>query len=179
MLAASRRGMIRVVLACAAASMLAAGCGDSGFRPLYADTSLVGGADVNQKLAELEIAPIPGRVGQRVRNELIYETTGGGLAAQPVYRLEIVIRESISATLVQIDGNSSGSVYNLNASFRLVRLADRSVALTGTSYGRIAFQRFDSVFANVRARQEAENRAAKTVGDELRSRLAAYLSGAA
>lgn len=179
MLAASRRGMIRVALACAAASMLAAGCGDSGFRPLYADTSLVGGADVNQKLAELEIAPIPGRVGQRVRNELIYETTGGGLAAQPVYRLEIVIRESISATLVQIDGNSSGSVYNLNASFRLVRLADRSVALTGTSYGRIAFQRFDSVFANVRARQEAENRAAKTVGDELRSRLAAYLSGAA
>lgn len=179
MLAASRRGMIRVVLACAAASMLAAGCGDSGFRPLYADSSLVGGADVNQKLAELEIAPIPGRVGQRVRNELIYETTGGGLAAQPVYRLEIVIRESISATLVQIDGNSSGSVYNLNASFRLVRLADRSVALTGTSYGRIAFQRFDSVFANVRARQEAENRAAKTVGDELRSRLAAYLSGAA
>ena len=180
MLAASRRGMIRVVLACAAASMLAAGCGDSGFRPLYADTSLVGGADVNQKLAELEIAPIPGRVGQRLRNELIFQATGGGHEAfQPIYRLEIVVTESISATLVQIDGNSSGSVYNLNASFRLVRLADRSVALTGTSYGRIAFQRFDSVFANVRARQEAENRAAKTVGDELRSRLAAYLSGAA
>ncbi len=179
MLAASRRGMIRVVLACAAASMLAGGCGDSGFRPLYASTSLVGGADVNKKLAELEIAPIPGRVGLRVRNELIYESTGGGLAAQPVYRLEVVIRESITATLVQIDGNSSGSVYNLNASFRLVRIADHSVALTGTSYGRIMFQRFDSVFANVRARQEAENRAAKTVGDDLKSRLAAYLSGAA
>lgn len=179
MLAASRRGMIRVALACAAASMLAGGCGDSGFRPLYADTSLVGGADVNKKLAELEIAPIPGRVGQRVRNELIYQSTGGGYAAQPVYRLEIVIVESITATLVQIDGNSSGSVYNLNASFRLVRIADRTVALTGTSYSRIAFQRFDSVFANVRARQEAENRAAKTAGDDLKSRLAAFLSGAA
>jgi LPS-assembly lipoprotein len=131
------------------------------------------------KLAELEIAPIPGRVGQRLRNELIYQSTGGGLAAQPIYRLEIIIRESITPTLVQIDGNSSGSVYNLRTSFRLVRLADRSVALTGESNGRVAFQRFDSVFANVRARQEAENRAAKTIGDELKSRLAAYLSGAA
>ena len=158
--------------------MLVAGCGDSGFRPMYA-SSAVGGSDVNEKLAQLEIAPVPGRVGQRLRNELIYQSTGGGLAAQPVYRLEIIIRESITPTLVQIDGNSSGSVYNLNTSFRLVRLADRSVALSGESNGRVAFQRFDSVFANVRARQEAENRAAKTIGDELKSRVAAYLSGAA
>ena len=176
---ASHQGLIRVAFACAAATMLMAGCGDSGFRPMYASSAIVGGSDVNQKLAELEIAPIPGRVGQRLRNELIYQSTGGGLAAQPIYRLEIIIRESITPTLVQIDGNSSGSVYNLRTSFRLVRLADRSVALTGESNGRVAFQRFDSVFANVRARQEAENRAAKTIGDELKSRLAAYLSGAA
>ncbi len=175
---ASRQGLIQVAFACAAASMLVAGCGNSGFHPMYA-SSAVGGSDVNEKLAQLEIAPVPGRVGQRLRNELIYQSTGGGLAAQPVYRLEIIIRESITPTLVQIDGNSSGSVYNLNTSFRLVRLADRSVALSGESNGRVAFQRFDSVFANVRARQEAENRAAKTIGDELKSRVAAYLSGAA
>ncbi|MEI9898829.1 MAG: hypothetical protein WDN31_00435 [Hyphomicrobium sp.] len=95
------------------------------------------------------------------------------------YRLEIVIRESITPTLVQEDGNSSGSVYNLSTSFRLIRLTDRSVALQGDSTGRIAFQRFDSVFANVRARQDAEDRAAKTVGEEVKGRIAAYLSGAA
>jgi LPS-assembly lipoprotein len=159
--------------------MLAAGCGDSGFRPLYASSALIG-SDVNEKLAKLEVAPIPGRVGQRLRNELIFQSTGGGNAAlQPIYRLEIVVTESISATLVQIDGNSSGSVYNLDAAFRLIRLDDRTVALEGTSYGRSAFQRFDSVFANVRARNEAENRAANTVAEDLKSRLAAYLSGAA
>jgi LPS-assembly lipoprotein len=160
--------------------MLVTGCGDSaGFRPLYA-TSSIGGSDVSEKLAKLEVAPIPGRVGQRLRNELIYQSTGGGNAAiEPVYRLEVILRESITATLVQIDGNSSGSVYNLNASFRLVRLDDKSVALQGESYGRIAFQRFDSVYSNVRARHEAEDRAAQTVGEDLKSRLAAYLSGAA
>ena len=36
---------------------------------------------------------------------------------------------SITSTLVQIDGNASGSVYNLDASFRLVRIADKTVAL--------------------------------------------------
>lgn len=144
---------------------------------MYASSAIVGGPDVNAKLAQLEIAPIPGRVGQRLRNEIIYQSTGGGHAAEPVYRLEIVIRESLTPTLVQEDGNSSGSIYNLNTTFRLVRIADRSVALSGESNGRIAFQRFDSVFANVRARQDAEDRAAKTVGEELKGRLAAYLSG--
>jgi LPS-assembly lipoprotein len=159
--------------------MLVAGCGDTGFRPMYASSAIVGGPDVNEKLAQLDVAPIPGRVGQRLRNELIYQSTGGGLAQEPAYRLEIVIRESITPTLVQQDGNSSGSVYNLRTSFRLIRLADKSVALQGDSSGRVAFQRFDSVFSNVRARRDAEDRAAKTVGEELKGRIAAYLSGAA
>lgn len=176
---ASRRSGVWVALVCAAVPMLVAGCGDTGFRPLYASSSLVG-SDVNEKLAKLEVAPIPGRVGQRLRNELIYQATGGGnVAIDPAYRLEIVVTESISATLVQIDGNSSGSVYNLNATFKLVRIDDRSVALQGQSFGRAAFQRFDAVFANVRARRDAEDRAAKTVAEDLKTRLAAYLSGAA
>ena len=160
--------------------MLVAGCGNSGFHPLYASSSITGAPDVSEKLAKMEVAPIPGRVGQRLRNELIYDSTGGGNAAiNPNYRLEIVITELISATLVQTDGNSSGSVYNLNATFRLVRLNDKSVALQGQSYGRATFQRFDSVFSNVRARREAEDRAAKTIAEDLKSRLAAYLSNAA
>lgn len=176
MQAASRRSAIWVVLACALVPTLITGCGDTGFRPLYATSSLGGGA-VNEKLSRMEVAPIPGRVGQRLRNELIYQATGTGNAAiDPNYRLEIVIRESISATLVQIDGNSSGSVYNLNATFRLVRLSDRTVALEGQSHARSAFQRFDSVFSNVRARNDAENRAANTVAEDLKARLAAYLS---
>ena len=101
---ASRRGTIRVLLACASAAMLVAGCGDTGFRPMYASSAIVGGPDVSEKLAQLDVAPIPGRVGQRLRNELIYQSTGGGLAQEPVYRLEIVIRESITPTLVQQDG---------------------------------------------------------------------------
>jgi LPS-assembly lipoprotein len=48
--------------------------------------------------------------------------------------------------------------------------------MEGRSYGRAGFERVNSVFANVRAREDAENRAAKTVGDELRTRVLAYLA---
>ena len=46
-------------------------------------------------------APIPGRVGQRIRNELIFQSTGGGAAQTPTLRLEIAIRESVTSTLVR------------------------------------------------------------------------------
>ncbi|MGQ0455917.1 MAG: hypothetical protein ACT4OU_02520 [Hyphomicrobium sp.] len=159
------------------AALLVAGCSadSSGFRPLYA-TSAVGGAGANERLAALDIAPIPGRVGQRIRNELIFQATGGGAPLPPEYRLDIAIREYVTATLVQLDGNATGQVYNLDASYKLVRIADKAVLAEGTSFGRAGFQRLTSIFANVRAREDAENRAAKTVGEELRTRLVAQLS---
>src|SRR5690349_19802449 len=87
-----------VVLLCAVSPLLSA-CGGTGFRPLNA-TSAFGGANANEKFAHIDIVTIPGRVGQRIRNELIFQTTGGGEAKQPTMRLEIAIRESIISTLV-------------------------------------------------------------------------------
>lgn len=152
--------------------------GSTGFRPLYGSAEL-GGAGVSEKLASVDIAPIPGRVGQRVRNELIFQSTGGGAPLPPEYRLDIAIRESISSTLVRQDGNATGQVYNLDATYRLVRISDKKVVAEGTSYSRAAFERISSIFANVRAREEAENRAAKTIGEEMRTRLLAHLSSQA
>ncbi|MBX9683140.1 MAG: hypothetical protein K2X41_05065 [Hyphomicrobium sp.] len=175
--AIARAGIIAVGLSIVAAI---GGCSDggAGFRPLYGSAEL-GGAGVSEKLATVDIAPIPGRVGQRVRNELIFQSTGGGTPLPPEYRLDIAIRESISATLVRQDGNAAGQVYNLDASYRLIRVSDKKVVAEGKSYSRAAFERISSIFANVRAREEAENRAAKTVGEELRTRLLGHLAGQA
>ena len=161
------------------AALVAGGCADgsSGFRPLYG-SSAVGGANVSEKLAAVDVAPIPGRVGQRLHNEFIFESTGGGSPLPPEYRLEVAVRESVSSTLVNIEGSARGQIYNLDASFKLIRIADKSVVLEGKSFGRANFERVTSIFANVRAREDAENRAAKTVGDELRTRLLAYLAQA-
>ena len=166
-------------LALAAALVsLVTGCSDgSGFRPLYGAAGI--GAAADQKLQKVAIDTIPGRVGQRIRNELIFQTTGGGAEVPPEYSLDIAIRESVTSTLVRIDGDARSQIYNLDASFKLIRKSDKAVVLTGTSFGRSGFERNSSIFSNVRAREDAENRAASTVGQDLKSRLAAFLSSAA
>lgn len=173
------RAASRLIMAALLVGPLLAGCGNGGFRPLYGSAAL-GGAAADERLAEVAVGSIPGRVGQRIRNELIFHATGGGGEVQePKLRLDVAIRESVTSTLVQVDGDSRGQVFNLEARFKLINLADNSVVLSGTSYGRAPFERYQSIFSNVRARENAEDRAAKVVGEDLKARLSAYLSGAA
>lgn len=174
----SRRSFLLAMLAVSIAAPIVSACGDAGFRPLYGSSAL-GGGNVTEKLAKVEMAPIPGRVGQRIRNELIFQATGGGNAPSPAYRLEVAIREGKTSTLIRSDGDAQSQIYSIDASFQLIRIADKAVVLTGKSYGQASYERFTSIYSNVRAEKDAEDRAAKTVGEELKSRLAAYLSTAA
>jgi LPS-assembly lipoprotein len=137
------------------------------------------GVRVQERLAQVEVAPIPGRVGQRIRNEVIFQNTGGGDPLPATHRLEVAIKETVISTLVRPDGQSLGQTYAIEASFRVIKISDKKVVLQGTSLARAAFERFESIFSNVRAREDAENRAAQTIADDLKTRVASYLSSAA
>lgn len=166
---------LAIVLALCAGAAALAGC---GFQPLYGGTT-AGGAKLAEVMSAVEIDPIPGRVGQRVRNELIFESTGGGYAAPQRYRLDIAIKESITDQLVQITGDATGQVYELNATYKLIDTSNGKVLLIGTAVSRAPYNRFQEIFANVRARYDAENRAARTVAESIKVRIAAYLSQSA
>jgi len=121
----------------------------------------------------------PGSRSLRFRNELIFANTGGGAAAQTRYKLDIVIRESITDQLVQITGDATGQVYQLDAAFKLIDLSNNAVVYQGKAISRAPYNRFQEVFANVRARYDAENRAARTVSESIKTQVAAHLSRAA
>jgi LPS-assembly lipoprotein len=157
-----------------AASFGLAGC---GFQPLYGGTT-AGGTKLAAVMAGVEINPIPGRVGQRLRNELIFTTTGGGVPPPSQYQLDIAIKESVTDQLVQITGDATGQVYQLDATFKLID-GHGNVILQGTAISRAPYNRFQEIFANVRARYDAENRAARTVAESIKTRIAAYLANAA
>ena len=81
------------------------------------------------------------------------------------------------STLVRIDGDVARARSTPSRpSFQLVDIKDKKVVLQGTSHARAGFERFQSIYSNVRARDDAENRAAKTIADDLKTRLATYLS---
>ena len=155
------------------AAISLAGC---GIQPLYGTTA--GGSRLAAAMAGVDVTPIPGRVGQRVRNELIFENTGGSGQAGSTYKLDIVVKESVINELVQISGDAKGQVYQLDATFKLIG-NDGRVVLEGKATSRAAYERFETIFSNVRARYDAENRAARTVAESIKVRIAAYLSKAA
>jgi len=138
----SRRSLVRgLALLLAAAPALAACSG--GFQPLYGPTA--SGVGLQERLAQLDVATIPGRVGQRIRNELIFQSSGGGELLPPTHRLEVSVTESILSTLVKPDGDALGQTYQLQANFKLIDIKTKQVVLTGTSSGRAGFELGGSV----------------------------------
>ncbi|MEZ0279989.1 LPS assembly lipoprotein LptE [Methyloceanibacter sp.] len=161
----------------AALALLALGLAGCGLQPLYGSTA--SGSRLAAVMSSVDVAPVPGRVGQRVRNELIFENTGGsGAPPQTNYKLDIVIKENLTNELVEISGDAKSQVYELDATFKLIA-KDGRVVLEGKATSRAAYERFQTIFSNVRARQDAENRAARTVAESIKVRIAAYLSQAA
>lgn len=162
------------------AAMAGFGLGGCGFQPLYGSGSTTAsGARLSEAMSAVDVKPIPGRVGQKLRNELIFSNTGGNYAPEPRYRLEIAIRERVIDQLVQISGDARGQVFQLEARYKLINIANGEILHQGTAVSRAPYSRFQEIFANVRARYDAENRAARTISESIKTQVAAYLATAA
>lgn len=145
------------------------------FKPLYSNTET--NQQLSAVLAGIEVPEVPGRVGQKLRNELIFKFTGGDHPGAPQYKLILAVKQSVTSQLVQRDGDSRGQLYQLKTDFKLYSLEDdKTPLLSGSSYSKAAFNDDDSVYANVRSRRDAEDRTARTTADDISVRIAAYLS---
>ena len=145
-----------------------------GCRPMYGETSM--GNQATSELAAIEINVIPGRVGQKIRNELIFLFTGGNHPGEPKYKLEIVYRESVLDVLYKRTDDAAGQIYSLDATFTLRDITGKEELNKGRSHARAAFDKHKSTYANVRAERDAKNRAAKDIAKDINTRLAAYIS---
>ena len=177
-LSAPRLGSaLAAILMICAIALGNAGC---GFQPLYGSgTITASGARLSEVMSSVEVQPVPGRVGQKVRNELIFSNTGGGYAAKPKYKLRIILRESLVDQLVQISGDARGQVLELTASFQLIDAANGQEIYQGSAVSRAALTRYQEVFANTRAIYDAQNRAAREVAKAIQTQVAAALATSA
>ncbi len=162
------------------AGLLSLEAGGCGFHPMYGPTA--SGANLTEVMKSVQVATIPSRTGQRLRNELIFGTTGGGEPLAPLYRLDVVLRETVRNTLVTTTGAPTGQILQLDAEFRLIRIKDNETLFKGYSAAEAAYDlsgwsgATGSVYGDTRAALDAENRAARTLADTLKTRVAAFLS---
>jgi LPS-assembly lipoprotein len=153
---------------------LLAGC----FTPMYADRSLTGGTGPNMREAmrDVEIAKIEGRVGQEIRNDIIFELSGGeGNPTGAPYRLNLKVATAASSAVInEATGLPQNKTVSLDVTYKLQNVADDKIVLTDKAIARVTVDTTQQRYANVRALRDAENRAAKIVAEQIRARVASY-----
>ena len=172
--------LIRIA-AVAGLAGLTAGC----FQPLYG-TNAAGGPGIVDKMSAVEVAPINtpngtrlSRVGGEVRNELMYDLTGGGAAATTAYRLDIRLNASNRSVIVDIDtARPDLQNYGIDATYTLIEVGTGRKVVNGATFTRVSYNipGQEQRFVGDRGLRDAENRAAKVIADNIRTRLASYFT---
>ena len=163
---------------------LVAGC----FQPLYAEHPLPVGAAGNPgivgKLRAVDVAPIDtpaggrlARVSVNVRNELIYDLTGGGGGFSPTHRLDVKLVATQLQVIVDINtARPDVNNYGIDSTYTLTELATGRVVVKGQTFARVSYNipGQEQRFAGERGLRDAENRAAKEIAENIRTRLASF-----
>src|SRR4029078_5195550 len=171
------------VFAALALAGLTAGC----FQPLYAERRTPAGVTgVADRLSMLDVASIDAPSGSRlarvsvgVRDELIYDLTGGGGGASPLYRLNIPLAATQLQVIVDINtARPDINNYGIDATYTMVEIATGKPVVKGTTFARVSYNipGQEQRFAGERGLRDAENRAAREIAENIRNRLASHFA---
>lgn len=143
-------------------------------RPLYApDARGVGAAT---EFARIDVAPVEGRAGQALRNELLLMLNSGHPAGID-YVLALNVRHRERETLLRhADGEPQNRIVQLQAGYRLTRTGDDAPLLDGSVTRMATYEVSRQRFANDRAALNALDRAAREAAEAIRLRLATFFA---
>ncbi len=165
--------LARLMLVCALSGALA-GC----FQPLYAENSTTGGPALMDKMRDVEIVQIQGRLGNDLRNDLIFALTGGeGNPKGAPLQMIITVDSSTSTALINsASGLPENQIVRVTANWRIIKADDKKKATVteGAAIGSATIDTSDQRFANYSAQIDAEKRAARSVSDQIKAQLAAW-----
>lgn len=160
--------------AAAVAGVLLAGC---GFQPLYGPTgeaAAARGADMADALAAVEIANLPDRNGQKLRNALVDRLHPGGAAAAR-FRLDVGFVANEAKLAIAKDASVERYQLTFRATYRLTDKADGKILLNAASRTNLVFDALDEQYALLVSRENSFDRAIAEVSDDIALRVAAAL----
>jgi LPS-assembly lipoprotein len=170
-------------LAVAAAAALTAGC----FQPLYGEHATGPGtvnANVRDAFATVDVDQIAApngtpeaRIAVELRNDMIWQLTGGAGAGTPAYRLKLTMKLSKTAIIVDIaTGRTEAEIVGIDVYYTLTEIGTKKVVVNSQTFSRVSSDvpGLQQRFAHQRAQRDAEDRAAQVIAEQIRSRLASY-----
>jgi LPS-assembly lipoprotein len=160
----------RAPAAAALATALAlGGC----FQPLYGEAVHPG---LVEKMREVEVAPIPDRIGHYLGDDLIAKMNGSGESPKAKYRLTVKLAQSAQTPTVESQINTADSATVVGtATFDLTKIEGGAVLYSGSATAAAVYDRSLQSYANLRAARDAEIRIARELADEIELRVAATL----
>lgn len=139
-----------------------------GLQPMYAGG---GSGTVARGLASVEVAPIEGQAGWLVRNALRDRLAQSGFAAEPRYRLDVLLDDDLEGLGLLTDETVGRERRTLRARYQLVDLADDEIVIDATAGSDAGIDVVSSEYATLAAEQTALENLAVEVADRIVTRL--------
>lgn len=160
----SRRGALALALC-----LPLGGC----IQPLYGPTAM-GGRDMAEELRAIAVDPIPDRFGHYLGNELIFQLNGTGTPGPVKYRLLVTLTSRVQTPIIDsVTSRASAATVWADATYSVTPAAGGAPVAQGRASAVSDYDRFAQRYANIRAARDAEIRAAKSLAEQIRLRIAA------
>ena len=164
----NRRGL----LALAALTPVVLGTAACGFQPLYGGK---GPNSVAAKLEQVEIAVIPDRYGQDLRNLLIDRFYSEGRPGNPQYRLLTGLSAVEQKLAIQKDSTATRAQLVVNAPYQLIDAGTGRVLMQANARSYISYNVLEQQYAALVTVENAYERALLEISNDITARVSMYL----
>lgn len=144
-----------------------------GFQPLYGDKSI--GAGAKEMLHSVDIASIPDREGQKLRNLLIDKFYESSRPDKTRYRLDVSVTAVEQKLALQKDASAVRSQLLVTAPYRLTDTTDGKVVFLSSSRAMISYNILEQHYAGLLTVENAYDRALQEISDDITTRVAMHL----
>jgi LPS-assembly lipoprotein len=155
----------------AGAGLALAAC---GFHPLYGTSKGVGTGEQEAELATIRVNTIADRQGQKLRNFLIDDLQGEGVPPPPEHELVVTYTEAQADLGLNNDATTTRGQLTIGVTYKLQDIHTGKVESTNTAQQITGYNIQTSEFATILSRDDAEDRALKSIADNMTLRLALY-----
>ncbi|CAO3415915.1 Uncharacterized protein CC_3750 [Azospirillum endophyticum] len=162
------RGLFALALGLSTASLSAC-----GFQPLYGGKGV--GSDAADRLMDVDVASIPDREGQKLRNLLIDNFYPSERPNNPRYRLDVALSASEQKLALQKDATAVRAQLLVNAPYRLTDTQTGKVVFQSSSRSMISYNTLEQHYAAIVTMQNAYDRALEDISNDITTRVAMYL----